>query len=82
MTIYNKKFSRIMANFVPVFGNDNHIRAIKLLKTLSDTDKKLEKKIREMAGLRKLEEEGKSLMKQVIYLLEKPLVDKTGDKTN
>lgn len=59
-----------MAKFKPEFGNEKHIRVAKLLKKLSDTDKKLETKIREVASTKKLAEEMREIIKQVIFLLE------------
>lgn len=65
-----------MASFKPEFGNKTHIEVAKLLKDLSDKDRLLEKKMSEVSGIDKLQKEMKSIINNIIFLLE----DKTGDK--
>ena len=71
MSIYNKEFSRAMATFQPEFGNEKHIRAGKYLKELSILDKKLEQKIGEQATTKKIMEDMKANIRQIVYLLKK-----------
>lgn len=79
MSIYNKEFSRAMATFRPVMGNEHHIQIAKRLKSLSDNDKKLETKINGVAGMKSITTAMHEDVRQILYLL-KLEGDKSVDK--